>query len=202
MATFFSSDHHFGHANIIRYCGRPYASIGEMNFHMTRRWNEVVADDNVWYLGDFAIGDRITWPGYLAALNGRVTLVRGNHDADPQTMLAAGFAEVCENVVVTVDGKKLWLNHFPPATEGADYKGRLGYVRPKPPASYDIALCGHVHEKWTVERETVNVGVDRWNYRPITLAQIEAFLQSTAAYERARLRYGSLSARAAQGQGP
>jgi calcineurin-like phosphoesterase family protein len=121
-------------------------------------------------------------PDNLAALNGRVTLVRGNHDADPQTMLAAGFAEVCENVVVDVNGKKLWLNHFPPAkTDGADYKGRRGYVRPEPPGPYDMALCGHMHEKSTVERETVNVGVDRWNNRPITLALIFGALDERCA---------------------
>jgi hypothetical protein len=97
-------------------------------------------------------------------------------------MLAAGFAEVCENVVVDVNGKKLWLNHFPPAkTDGADYKGRRGYVRPEPPGPYDIALCGHMHEKWTVERETVNVGVDRWNNRPITLALIFGALDERCA---------------------
>jgi calcineurin-like phosphoesterase family protein len=182
MATFFTSDHHFGHANIIRYCGRPYGSVGEMNFDLTRRWNEVVAPgDHVWYLGDFAMGDRTAWPAYVAGLNGRITLVRGNHDADPRTMRAAGFAEVSENLVVEVDGKKLWLNHFPPAaTDGADYKGRRGYVRPQAPAAYDVALCGHVHEKWTVENATVNVGVDRWDFRPISLSQIEAVLRDIA----------------------
>ncbi len=180
MGTFFTSDHHFGHANIIRYCGRPYASVGEMNFDMTRRWNEVVQlGDRVFYLGDFAMGDQSAWPGYLGGLNGHVELVLGNHDKSKATMLAVGFDSVHENVVVEVDGYKLWLNHFPPAArEGEDYRGRREYVRPEPPAPYDIALCGHVHEKWTVLDGVVNVGVDRWAFRPISLDAILRTIES------------------------
>jgi calcineurin-like phosphoesterase family protein len=175
--TFFTSDHHFGHANIIRYCGRPYRSVGEMNFDMQRRWNEVVAPgDHVWYLGDFALGDRALWPKYLTGLNGRIALVSGNHDKGSQTMLDTGFVEVHDNVIVEVDGYRLWLNHFPPQAAVEPEFRRPKHERPPPPGPYDIALCGHVHEKWTVFDGVINVGVDRWQFRPITLAQIEAAL--------------------------
>lgn len=149
VRTFFTSDHHFGHANIIRYCGRPYASVGEMNFDMTRRWNEVVQPgDRVYYLGDFAMGDRSAWPAYVGRLNGHIELVLGNHDKSKATMLGVGFDAVHDNVVVEVDGYKLWLNHFPPArTDNEDHRGRREYVRPQAPAPCDIALCGHVHEE-------------------------------------------------------
>ena len=180
MRTFFTSDQHFGHANIIRYCGRPYASVGEMNFDMTRRWNEVVQpNDRVFCLGDFAMGDQSAWPGYRGELNGRIELVLGNHDKSKATMLGVGFDEVHDNVVVDIDGYKLWLNHFPPAASGnEDYRGRREYVRPVAPALYDIALCGHVHEKWTVSDGVVNVGVDRWAFRPIRLDDILRKIQS------------------------
>ncbi|WP_258934193.1 hypothetical protein [Nesterenkonia pannonica] len=52
MTTFFTSDHHFGHANIIRYCDRPFADVAEMDEAMIDRWNETVSpDDEVWVLG-------------------------------------------------------------------------------------------------------------------------------------------------------
>ena len=38
----FTSDLHIGHANIIRFCNRPYADVNEMNADLIRRYNEVV----------------------------------------------------------------------------------------------------------------------------------------------------------------
>ncbi len=71
MNTWFTSDHHFGHENIIRFCGRPFKSLGEMNYEMTRRWNLVVEPgDTVYYLGDFAMGDPDVWPTFCERLNG------------------------------------------------------------------------------------------------------------------------------------
>jgi calcineurin-like phosphoesterase family protein len=144
-----------------------------MNYDMVRRWNDVVEpDDRVFHLGDFAMGDPIEWPKWVIKLNGRITLVLDNHDRSVETMLGIGFAEVVENVVVSVDGSRLWLNHFPPSAYFEERGRPRKYVRPEPPAAYDIALCGHVHEKWTTYDNVVNVGVDRWNFTPISLEQI------------------------------
>lgn len=44
---FFTSDHHFSHANIIRYCNRPFASAEEMNQELIRRWNQTVSLNEV-----------------------------------------------------------------------------------------------------------------------------------------------------------
>jgi calcineurin-like phosphoesterase family protein len=53
--VFFTSDTHFGHANIIKYCGRPFASVEEMNRELIARWNAVVGPrDTVYHLGDRA----------------------------------------------------------------------------------------------------------------------------------------------------
>ena len=52
--TFFTSDTHFGHANIIKYCNRPFSSLEEMNSTIIRNWNEMVKpEDTVFFLGDF-----------------------------------------------------------------------------------------------------------------------------------------------------
>ncbi len=34
MTTFLTADHHFGHAPIIGYCARPFASVEEMDAAM------------------------------------------------------------------------------------------------------------------------------------------------------------------------
>jgi calcineurin-like phosphoesterase family protein len=36
--TFFTSDQHLGHRNIIRLCSRPFASIEEMDETLISRW--------------------------------------------------------------------------------------------------------------------------------------------------------------------
>ena len=53
--TFFASDFHFGHANVIKHCNRPFEDLAEMEFQLIRQWNEVVTSQDVVYiLGDFS----------------------------------------------------------------------------------------------------------------------------------------------------
>ena len=51
--TYFTSDQHFGHFNIIRLCQRPFASLEEMDEIMLAKWNAKVKDsDRVFILGN------------------------------------------------------------------------------------------------------------------------------------------------------
>ena len=40
-SIWFTSDTHFGHKEIIRFTGRPFASVEEMDRELIRRWNEI-----------------------------------------------------------------------------------------------------------------------------------------------------------------
>src|SRR3972149_2927673 len=93
---FFTSDTHFNHANIIKYCGRPFGSVDEMNREMITRWNAVVdPEDTVYHLGDFALGKVSEWPAIFRQLNGsKKILIRGNHYRSQRHMIELGFAEV------------------------------------------------------------------------------------------------------------
>lgn len=60
--VFFTSDTHFNHTNIIKYCQRPFRDIYEMNETLIANWNNVVApDDIVFHLGDFCLGGADEW---------------------------------------------------------------------------------------------------------------------------------------------
>lgn len=60
--TFFTSDTHFGHANIINLCKRPFRDVNHMNDMLVENWNSVITDDDiVFHLGDFALGDSEMW---------------------------------------------------------------------------------------------------------------------------------------------
>ena len=57
--TYNTSDTHFGHANIIRLCNRPFKDVEEMNEKLIENWNKVVPEDGtVFHLGEFAFGGR------------------------------------------------------------------------------------------------------------------------------------------------
>ena len=79
MEMFFTGDHHFGHANIIKYCNRPFNSVEEMDEMLIDEWNYVVnPDDIVYHLGDIAFSmnelDKI-----IRRLNGTIYIIPGNH---------------------------------------------------------------------------------------------------------------------------
>lgn len=148
----FSSDTHFDHANIIKYCARPYADVESMNRDLIERWNSVVGPlDTIIHLGDFSLGKQSP-SEFLRKLNGkRKILVRGNHDRSAERMLSYGFTEVYEK----------W-----------NYEGWM--LQHHPIKTNKKLLCGHIHEKWRRLGWTINVGVDVWGYTPRTLAEIEA----------------------------
>ena len=83
--SWFTSDTHFGHANIIEYCSetRPFATIDEHDEAIETYWNETVApDDTVYFLGDFLMGhDKAERMLEIAPrLHGKKIAVLGNHD--------------------------------------------------------------------------------------------------------------------------
>jgi calcineurin-like phosphoesterase family protein len=83
---FFAADLHLGHANIIRYCCRPFlpTDVREMDDVLISNWNATVTPKSqVYFLGDLRYG-RSAPPAqeYLRRLNGRITGIAGNHDED------------------------------------------------------------------------------------------------------------------------
>lgn len=116
MALFFTADLHLGHANIMLHCGRPFATVEEMDAKIIGNWNAVVRpEDTVYVLGDFARGDAAP---YLRRLMGRVVLVRGNHDL-PKCLKFAQFAETHELLELKNKPRKgmsIVLCHYPLAT--------------------------------------------------------------------------------------
>ena len=77
------ADTHFGHANIMRYDHRPFDNVHEMDEFIIKRWQDRVRpDDDVWFLGDFAMRSHLPMTAYLERLPGKKHLIIGNHDGD------------------------------------------------------------------------------------------------------------------------
>lgn len=161
MTVFFTSDTHFGDAHVIARSRRPFASVSEMNEAMTARWNEVVgAQDDVWHLGDFGSarsGSDLT--RLFDALAGRKHLIIGNNDP-PATRGLAGWASVQHYAEIEVNGMHLVLCHYPFRTWNGMYRGAWN-------------LHGHSHGQLKKLTRQADVGVDAWDFRPVTFAQIK-----------------------------
>ena len=170
---FVTSDHHFGHANIIKYCDRPFESLLEMDLAMIGRWNEVVGvDDDVWHLGDFCLGGTKWAKYYFSRLNGNVDLVPGNHDHrwldGPRLYTMSGPVHVLPPLFETeIDGQHIVLCHYPLASWNRMHHG-------------SVHFHGHTHSHpRAVYPGRVNLCVEYWDYEPLPLCEaIELALDS------------------------
>ncbi len=77
------SDTHFNHAKIMEYEYRPFDTLYDMNESIIEKWNsEIDVNDRVLHLGDFAFGNDFELiESICKRLNGRITLILGNHDS-------------------------------------------------------------------------------------------------------------------------
>jgi calcineurin-like phosphoesterase family protein len=182
MTTWLTSDLHLGHANIIRYCNRPFRDVAHMDGELVRRWTERVApSDVVWVLGDVAMGSIGRSLERIAALPGEKHLVAGNHDrcwpghgpkADRWVprYRGAGFTEIVTDAEIDLgEGVVLPACHFPYVGDSHD-EDRFTAWRPVDDGRW--LLHGHVHERWTVEGRQINVGVDVWDFAPVEAATL------------------------------
>lgn len=114
---FVISDTHFGHTNSWEKFKlpngdplRPFTSTEEMDDTMVERWNAKVGPhDTVYHLGDVVINRKSLH--HVKRLNGKLRLVRGNHDIfKDQDYRDVGF-ESLYGVRVFTD--KFILSHIP-----------------------------------------------------------------------------------------
>lgn len=168
MARYVIGDHHFGHANIIEYTGRPFRGVDEMDETMMNRYYEAAGPDDVLvHLGDVAMdmqhGRRTV--RYFQQLDGDI-LIQGNHDAglSPEE---APFP-VVESCVLGHREYRFFCTHRP-----VDI-----------PEWWDgWAIHGHEHNNHpnafpfiNGKDQRVNVSVELLDYRPVSLDELTYLL--------------------------
>ncbi len=181
---FFTADQHFNHRNIIRHCNRPFVSVDEMNEELVALHNRVVGvDDQVLHLGDLS-WDR---PDWIHSLRGKHYLVPGNHDAchpmhkkhrrEVRRCQDAGITVLDPQVVQHLLPQAVLLCHFP-FTGDSRFDDRYAEWRPTSlPTPARLLLHGHVHTAWKRRGICINVGVDVWDYAPVSVDQLVAYCQ-------------------------
>lgn len=183
QGIFFTSDLHFGHRNILRFCGRPWDTVEEMNEGLINNWNSVVKENDIVFdLGDFAFASNSTWKSILERLNGKHYLILGNHDVQryPGDNIMKLFDRVEQQMIVKIDQRFVYLNHYPYLCYGGAWKS---------PKSAVWQLFGHVHSSPISNGKDFDrlvnlfpfqydVGVDNNNYTPVSWEQIKKIINN------------------------
>lgn len=134
MKTFITSDLHFGHKNIMKFCPVTRARFGGdvsyMNSAMVEEWNaKVKPEDMVYILGDVAFMSGGDAGRIMNRLNGKKILVEGNHDR--KTLMDAtfrgAFDEVHKYLDINYDGHKIVMFHYPIAEWDQMHRGALHF---------------------------------------------------------------------------
>jgi calcineurin-like phosphoesterase family protein len=152
MKIFFTGCTHFGHANIIKLCNRPFSSVEDMDEQLTERWNNTVGNyDLVYHHGDFAFKGRQDNVEILKRLNGKITLIQGNHDPVIWGQHILEYKTSKRTVVMC---------HYPIEEWNGYFRGAIH------------THC-HTHKPDLVSApRRFNVGVDSCNYTPVSLDEI------------------------------
>ena len=180
---FFTSDTHFWHENILKFCNRPFSSIEEMNDTIINNWNSVVKEnDIVFHLGDFCFCGSDKFKELIEKLNGRIYLILGNHDWKTiKQWHATKFEGVYQQMSIKIDGRKIYLNHFPFLCYAGTYYRLEDAV---------WQLFGHVHSsdknKNGLDNQRLSmlfptqydVGVDNNNYIPISFEEVKNIIEA------------------------
>lgn len=174
---FFTSDHHFGHKNIIKYSNRPFRDVEEMNETMIARWNKKVGpNDQVYYLGDFGMTkDRAMIQDILERLNGRIYLIKGNHEGAalhyPQYFeWIKDYHELSVADADAPNGKQtLILFHYAMRVWRSDFRKTWH-------------LYGHSHGTLPdkAHKLAFDVGVDCHDFYPLSYEEVKAIMAKKA----------------------
>jgi len=155
---FFTADQHFFHDEVIRYCHRPWNKVGQMNHGIICRYKKIIQpDDTVYFVGYLTLKgpeNKGSLVPIMKQLPGTKILILGNHDKlSPFTYIDLGFQSVHTSLQV----EEFILCHDPASA----------IIKP------DVTwICGHTHTLFKKIRNVINVGVDQWEYFPVSIEEV------------------------------
>lgn len=163
MSAFFTADWHLG-APDMWLMGRPFDDAPAMADRLLTEHNEMVnPGDTVYLLGDALHTGHEDWAPLLAEFHGDLILVCGNHDTLPYGV-GRYFTDIVaegDGIDLDVDGLACWLTHYP--------------TRARPDR---FNLVGHIHDRWKVQRNMLNVGVDVHHFQPVPEDRVGFYFRS------------------------
>lgn len=172
--TWFTADTHFRHGRVAEL--RGFASREEHDAEVIARWNKTVGpEDQVWLLGDVGMGEPHEYLPLVGQLNGVIHLIAGNHDPvwpghqkahTHQRSWLQHFASVQAFARRRLNGRDVLLSHFP---YSGDHTAETRYPDYRLRDMGKPLIHGHVHGEWKVNGRQVNVGLEMWDMRPVSI---------------------------------
>lgn len=187
---YFTSDTHYGHGNIMRYCKRPFfvhddekekvekgqkftvskESINNMNDQLVERFNKLVKPNDVLiHHGDFAWHPFKNSVEFIERLNCKnLFLIWGNHD---EAELGNFIPNNYDQCLIKLEGVEIHSNHYPQDTWESSHRGSWH-------------LFGHVHGAANSRRElnpawsmSLDCGVDSHDFRPWEFQELRSHFE-------------------------
>lgn len=143
-----TSDLHFGHKNILKFCPdtRPFSDLNHMIEAIVLEWNSLVKPtDVVFHLGDFSFLGLEATTAILKRLNGTIVFVMGNHDKTVRDQLQT--KNKFEYLEVRYKGNKLCLFHYAMRVWNSQHFGAIHFY-------------GHSHGSLPDYKRSMDVGYD------------------------------------------
>lgn len=175
--TYFISDQHFGHKNIIKYANRPFTSVDEMDETIIKNWNGMISKtDEVYILGDVSLTSSERTNEILNRLNGRLYLIKGNHEksvmSSKENRDRFEWIKDYYELKYEYNGKRnmIVMCHYAMRVWNKSHHGAYH-------------LYGHSHDSLEYEQwgKSMDVGIDSaarifGEYRPFTFDEIDGIL--------------------------
>jgi len=168
--AWFTADFHLGHANIIRYCGRPFATVDEMDQAILERLNaSVKPNDSLYFLGDFCMASHARVVAYRRRIRcKKIFAVPGNHDKEARK-LKEEFSWLDNLAEVSIRGQLIVLCHYALRVWNRSNRGSWH-------------LYGHSHGRLpqVANALSMDVGVDSHGLRPWHFDEIADIMRRKA----------------------
>ncbi|MFW9993532.1 MAG: metallophosphoesterase [Candidatus Odinarchaeota archaeon] len=167
MGTWFTSDWHLSHKNIMKYSKRPYKTVEEMDKTIMENFNNLVKEnDEVYYLGDFCFKKDRT-EEYLNEMKGKLYFVMGNHDRHIKHVLKKYCEAVWDLKEIKVNMQSITLSHYPMYTHNKSHYNAWN-------------LYGHHHRETghLFQGKKMNVSVDVTRFKPVPFEEVSEYMAS------------------------
>lgn len=179
---FMTSDCHYNHMNICRYCNRPFETRKEMNNVLISNWNSVIPEDGIVVCcGDFMLPNKSGFKEYekiVKQLNGTIYLTRGNHDRIPVGEYCLEGESTPKMIVndlmmIEIDDVEVYAQHYPCLAFNGDYQifGHIHTCKDGTVAAIDSDVPDRL--RWN----QYDVGVDQNNYIPLSWEQLKSIFE-------------------------